>query len=162
MELFEKYTWIIPITTTISLWFVSFLSQNHIVITPIILLGILLCSMFSFPHVMRSIICLTWEAAPAMVVSHNDLSRFYVNEAGAISFNIIFELDLEYVAGNRLFKGKILKHDDTELTFLEIVYFNPRNPKIYTYRKGMTWLSIWLLIDIFWLLLFGYILSIYS
>jgi hypothetical protein len=94
-----------------------------------------------------------------MVVAHNDLSRIYVNEAGGVSFNIIFEFDLEYIAGNKLFRGKILKHDEVEFTSLELVYFNPRNPKIYTYRKGMTWLSVWLLIDIFWLLILGYILS---
>lgn len=94
-----------------------------------------------------------------MITAYNDLSRIYVNEAGGVSFNIIFELDLEYIAGSRLFKGKIIRHDELELTFLEVVYFNPKNPKIYTYRKGMTWLSVWMLIDIFWLLGLGYILS---
>jgi hypothetical protein len=157
MEFFDKYTWVAPISATLSIWFIFFLEQTHFTQNSLILLGTLMCSFFVFPCMLRSVICFNWRPAPAIVVDIEDLSKFHAGEMGVLTFTVQFKVHLEYVAHNRIFKGSINTSAD-ELKNLYVLYYHPKTPTTYTYNKGMSLLSLGLLYDLVLLLILGYVL----
>ena len=160
MEFFDKYNWVGPLSALISFSFVYYLDEIKFIKIPIFLVGIMLCLFFILPCLFRTIVCCKWKEAPAMVVSVEDRSRFHANRHGGLSFTILFEIQMEYLACDKIFKGKILKPDN-KFDYIETLYYAPKNPKIYTYNKGMTLLSLILVYDVCFLLVSGHILSLF-
>ncbi len=160
MEFFEKYNWVAPISALISFSFVFYLDDIKFIKIPIFLVGIMVCLFYILPCMFRTIVCLKWKEAPAMVVSVEDRSRFHANKHGGVSFTILFEIQLEYVVHDKLFKGKIFKSDNS-FDYIETLYYAPKNPNVYTYNKGMTLLSFVLIYDVFFLLIFGHAISLF-